>query len=138
MKPNWNAIRAEYIGGGVSQRELAKKHGVSPTTLMKKANAEGWADLRKDADNRSTAEAQQRTANNAADFAVKKQRLAMLILDAAVDTIEAYKEKGVLKANDIKLLSGVLKDFESTSVAQSTADEPLAAILARWDDASKQ
>ena len=44
---DWNPIRAEYIGGGISQRKLAKKYNLSETTLMKKANAEGWHQLRK-------------------------------------------------------------------------------------------
>lgn len=67
---DWNAIRAEYIGGGISQRKLAKKYGVSDTTLMKKANAEGWHKLREKAESKSTAQAQQKTAEVAADNAV--------------------------------------------------------------------
>ena len=67
---DWNAIRAEYIGGGISQRKLAKKYGVSDTTLMKKANVEGWHKLREKAESKSTAQAQQKTAEAAADNAV--------------------------------------------------------------------
>lgn len=67
---DWNAIRAEYIGGGISQRKLAKKYGVSDTTLMKKANVEGWHKLRENAESKSTAQAQQKTAEAAADNAV--------------------------------------------------------------------
>ena len=67
---DWNAIRAEYIGGGISQRKLAKKYGVSDTTLMKKANTEGWHKLREKAEIKSTAQAQQKTAEAAADNAV--------------------------------------------------------------------
>lgn len=67
---NWNPIRAEYIGGGISQRKLAKKYNVSETTLMKKANAEGWHKLRTNAESKSTAEAQLKTAEAAADNAI--------------------------------------------------------------------
>lgn len=67
---DWNAIRAEYIGGGISQRKLAKKYGVSDTTLMKKANTEGWHKMRQKAESKSTAQAQQKTAEAAADNAV--------------------------------------------------------------------
>ena len=67
---DWNAIRAEDIGGGISQRKLAKKYGVSDTTLMKKANTEGWHKLRENAESKSTAQAQQKTAEAAADNAV--------------------------------------------------------------------
>jgi len=67
---DWNPIRAEYIGGGISQRKLAKKYNLSETTLMKKANVEGWHQLRTKAESRSTAQAQQKTAEAAADNAV--------------------------------------------------------------------
>lgn len=138
MKVDWNALRAEYIGGGVSQRDLAKKYGVSFNTLKDKANAEGWADAREKAHNKATTKAQQKVADTAADNAVKKQRLASLLLDAAVETVEAYRAKGTLKPNDIKLLSGVLKDFEGTTLAASTQDDPLLDMIARWDNASKR
>jgi 2-iminoacetate synthase ThiH len=105
---------------------------------MKKANAEAWAALRRAADSRSTAQAQQKTADTASDNAVKKQRIASMLLDAAIETIEAYRAKGQMKPNDIKLLSGVLKDFEGTALASSAQDDPLTKLLARWDDASKQ
>ena len=105
---------------------------------MKKANAEAWAALRRDADSRSTAQAQQKTADTASDNAVKKQRIASMLLDAALETIAAYRAKGQMKPNDIKLLSGVLKDFEGTALASSAQDDPLTELLARWDDASKQ
>ena len=105
---------------------------------MKKANAEAWATLRSEADSRSTAQAQQKTADTASDNAVKKQRIASMLLDAALETIAAYRAKGQMKPNDIKLLSGVLKDFEGTALASSAQDDPLTELLARWDDASKQ
>ena len=40
---NWEAVRAEYMAGGVSQAALAKRHGVSAYALRKRAGAEGWA-----------------------------------------------------------------------------------------------
>lgn len=40
---NWEAVRAEYMAGGLSQEALAKKHGVSAYALRKRARAEGWA-----------------------------------------------------------------------------------------------
>jgi len=40
---NWEAVRAEYMAGGVSQAALAKKYGVSEYALKKRASAEGWA-----------------------------------------------------------------------------------------------
>ena len=99
---DWNAIRAEYIGGGISQRKLAKKYGVSETTLMKKANAEGWHDLRSAADSKSTAEAQQRTADAVADNAVLAERIKKKML-LRLERIEA---KYPLDATEVRTKQG--------------------------------
>lgn len=43
---NWEAVRAEYMAGGVGQKALAEKYGVSSYALRKRAQAEGWAAAR--------------------------------------------------------------------------------------------
>lgn len=120
MKPDWNAIRAEYIGGGVSQRELANKYNVSATTLMKKANAEGWADLRREAESKSTATAQQRTAEAAADNATLAADLKRRLLQRIADTESAFPKntteykiysKGVTTVYKLKDLTAAYKDL---------------------------
>ena len=58
----WEAIRAEYIGGGISQRKLAAKHGVSADVLMQKANKEHWKRDRDIAISKGRAKVQQKTA----------------------------------------------------------------------------
>ena len=40
---NWEAVRAEYVAGDLSQAALVKKYGVSAYALRKRAGAEGWA-----------------------------------------------------------------------------------------------
>lgn len=99
---DWNAIRAEYIGGGISQRKLAKKFDISETTLMKRANEEGWYKLRKDADSRSTAEAQQRTAEAAADNAT----LAADIKKRLLMRLKRIEEKYPLDATEVRSKAG--------------------------------
>lgn len=44
-KPDWEAIAREYetCEGGISHRDLAKKHGVPSPTLHKRAARENWA-----------------------------------------------------------------------------------------------
>ena len=46
---NWNAIRAEYIGGGISQRKLAEQYGVAYSTLSNRATNERWNEKREQA-----------------------------------------------------------------------------------------
>ena len=70
---DWNAIRAEYIGGGISQRKLAKKYGMTYAALRNKAEIEGWVSLRDDVQRKTNAEATQKTAEAAADNATLAQ-----------------------------------------------------------------
>ena len=119
-------------------RELAAKYGISKNAIFNRSKAEGWKTHRDNAVDMTCTETVQKTADTASDNAVKKQRIASMLLDAAIETIEAYRSRGQLKPNDIKLLSGVLKDFEGTALASSAQDDPLTELLARWDDASKQ
>lgn len=59
---------------------------------MKKANAEGWFELRKKADVKSTALAQQRTAAASADNATIAQRVKTKLLKRLEKEIDALPE----------------------------------------------
>ena len=40
---DWVSIKADYVSGGVSYRELAEKHGVPLGSIKRHAATEGWA-----------------------------------------------------------------------------------------------
>ena len=86
-------IRAEYIAGGISQRKLAEKYGVSYNTLIKRANDEKWATDRKDAYNKGAKKAQQKVADKAANNAVKLERAREMLIDRIISAIEQMPEK---------------------------------------------
>ena len=44
--PDWEKIRAEYIAGGISIRELAQKYGVTRSAIGRRARSESWTDER--------------------------------------------------------------------------------------------
>jgi transposase len=135
---DWNAIRAEYIGGGISQRKLAKKYGVSDTTLMKKANAEGWHKLREKAESKSTAQAQQKTAEAAADNAViaadiKKRlllRLSRIEQKYPFDATEVRTHEGkntvIFKIRD---LTAAFRELTEDITGASENNELLQSLL---------
>lgn len=79
-KPDWNAIRAEYIGGGISQRKLAEKYGVGADNLMQKANREGWAKDREAALRKGIARSQQKSAEAMSNSAATAQRIRQKLL----------------------------------------------------------
>lgn len=99
---DWNAIRAEYIGGGISQRKLAAKHGVSFNTLKDIANKEGWHDSREQARNKATTTAQQKVASSAAENAV----IAARIQKALLLKIERAVNKMPMDATEVKVVDG--------------------------------
>jgi len=135
---DWNAIRAEYIGGGISQRKLAKKYSVSDTTLMKKANAEGWHNLREKAESKSTAQAQQKTAEAAADNAViaadiKKRlllRLSRIEQKYPFDATEIRTHEGkntvIFKIRD---LTAAFRELTEDITGASDNNELLQSLL---------
>ena len=91
---DWTKIRAEYIAGGISQRKLAAKYGVSFNTLSKKANAEKWAQQREETYNKSATKAQQKKANETASNAVKLEQAKGLLIDKLKKAIETMPENG--------------------------------------------
>jgi hypothetical protein len=110
---DWNAIRAEYIGGGISQRKLAAKHGIPVDKLLKIANREHWKDDREKASNKAAIVAQQKTAVAAADNAVLaadiKKRLLMRLsraekkfpMDATEVRTQVGKSTAIFKLRDL-------------------------------------
>lgn len=41
-RPDWQQIKAEYIKGEMSVKELAEKYGVSANQIYKRASSDGW------------------------------------------------------------------------------------------------
>ena len=77
---DWNAIRAEYIGGGISQRKLAKKYCIAEGTLLQRANTENWSGLRNQATIKSITRTEQKTAEAAADNATISESIKKTML----------------------------------------------------------
>jgi hypothetical protein len=71
---------------------LAKQYGVSETTLMKKANAEKWNQLRREADSKAAIKAQQKTADIAANNATKSERIRAKLLNILEREVDALPD----------------------------------------------
>lgn len=97
-KPDWNAIRAEYIGGGISQRDLAQKYKLSYSTLRARADKEGWVKTREETvrkiGEKMAQKATQKTADAAAQNAVKLEKARGLLIDHVLRAIEGMPKNG--------------------------------------------
>ena len=136
---DWNKIRAEYIGGGISQRKLAKKHNVSEGTLLQRANEEGWATAREQAYNKGITKAEQAVANAVADNAtiaedLKKKLLLRLKrieekypLDATEVRTRVGNSTSIFRIRD---LTAAYKDLtENMQIDDSAGNELLASLM---------
>ena len=136
---DWNAIRAEYIGGGISQRKLAKKYGMTYAALRNKAEIEGWVGLRDDVQRKSNVEATQKIAEASADNAtiaqdIKKKlllRLQRIEEKYPLDATEVRTRQGNSTAIfRIRDLTAAYKDLtEDMQLTQNAANELLQSLI---------
>lgn len=150
-KTDWNSIRAEYIGGGISQRKLAAKYGVSPDVLMQKANREHWKQDRDKAFSRGIAKSQQKAADaissNAEIAARIKSKLLRKLereIDALPDSVGSETRNSVVekstdrnksvikeavKAYKLRDLAAAYKDLTADMISTETAGSELLQSL---------
>lgn len=99
---DWGAVHAEYIGGGISQRKLADKHGIPVDILLKRANKEHWKQDRENARNKAAIVAQQKVAVAAADNAT----IAADLKKSLLLRLKRIEQKYPFDATEVKTTEG--------------------------------
>ena len=150
---DWNVIKAEYIGGGISQRKLADKHGVNADVLMQRANREQWKKQRDKMESKALARSQQKAAEAIADNATIAARIRtklLLKLEKEIDKLPdligsehstgiveygknqktgAKQRKEVVTAYKLRDLSAAYKDLTADMTQTETAGNELLQSL---------
>lgn len=140
---DWNAIKAEYIGGGWSYRTLAEARGIPFNTLRYQAQKDGWAKLREDAQRKTGIISAQKTAELAADnatIAAGIKRKGLLLLDRLFDdyaqhTATEHRESadGITDIKRLRDLTAAYKDLTEDMPRGDAADvedlSPLVELL---------
>jgi len=85
---DWTKIRNEYATTQTSYAKLAKKYGVSKTTVQHKAAAEKWTELRKEHNTKVTEKYIQKSAALQAERLMRYGEIAGLSMDAAVKDLQ--------------------------------------------------
>lgn len=134
---DWNTIRAEYIAGGISQRRLAEKHGISQGYLMQRANAENWTEARAEALSRSIEKTKQMTAEQVGRSAVTAERIREKLLkrlereiDKLPESIGSNRHKGTTQFEYGK--DG--KGYKPTKTKEEYTDYKLKDLTSAWKD----
>ena len=150
---DWNVIKAEYIGGGISQRKLADKHGVNADVLMQRANREQWKKQRDKMESKALARSQQKAAEAIADNATIAARIRtklLLKLEKEIDKLPdligsehstgiveygknqktgAKQRKEVVTAYKLRDLSAAYKDLTADMTQTEAAGNELLQSL---------
>lgn len=123
---DWLTIKSEYISTQISTRALALKHGVSYSTLEKRARKEGWAAER----GRIVAEAWQKTAEATTSAKVDAMTSILKCGDKALALVnrrlDEMEQSGEIRSNEIKAITEVLKMLRDIYRSDAEVDgEPL-------------
>lgn len=116
---DWNKIRKDYIAGKGSYRELAKKYGVSPQVLGRRAKAENWVALRGQTVDKGLTKTIETVAEANGDVGVQLQGAAAALIGKAMEGIQAIDPEN---AKALKAYSGVLRDLKDVLDVRSKLD----------------
>ena len=116
---DWTKIKAEYIAGGTSYRKLAGKYSVSLTTLQRKAKDEGWIDLRRQAEDKTTTKIVNDVSKQNAKIDDKYFRLVDMLLDKAEKLILTTP---IWQPTTLKELATTMKYLKECKGVKSEAD----------------
>ena len=114
---DWKKIKAEYIAGGTSYRKLAEKYDVPRSNIERRAKAEKWSELRRQAEDKATAKMVDTISKNSAKKADKIVDAADKLLKKIADLAEMVGD-----SQSIKQLSSALKDIKDIKGYKTDAD----------------
>ena len=115
----WSKIKAEYISGGTSYRKLAKKYGVSPTTLTKVAIREGWNDARHQAEIKQTSKIVNDVSKKNAKIDDTYYRIVDKLMKKAEELVD---NTPIWQPTNLKDMATTLKYLKECKGVKSEAD----------------
>ena len=133
---SWKRIKAEYIAGGTTLRELSEKYKVSYSTIQKKSMEEKWGDLRKKSRRKVEEKIIDSVSSKEAEKAVNIIDVADKLLSKITENIDVL----ITDTQSIKHLTSALKDLKDIKGYKSEADmrEQEARIRKLQKEAEKE
>lgn len=124
MACDWTKIKTEYItDSNSSYRRLAEKYEVSFNTLQCRAKKEGWAKLKRQAQDKITKKTIDKDINKKVDRATRLMDVTDKLLIKIEEAVEELSTEGiVLDKSTLKQISGALKDIKEIQGIKSERD----------------
>lgn len=132
--PDWRKIKAEYIRGGVSYRKLAKKHGVSLSSITRRSSKEKWADLRKQSEVKTNTKIVESVASQEAKRVDGIQTVADILLQKIREGVE--NGSLIVDSQSIRQITASIKDLRDIKGMKSELD--MQEQMARIDKLRKE
>ena len=137
---DWHRVKGEYIAGGISQRDIAKKYKIPWSTLQKRAAREGWTDQRTEACAKVVEKVVQETAEKNADnatLAADIKRKGLIILDGLFDdfakvrvTEHRESRKGITDIKRLRDLTQAYRDLtDDMQTSEAQGNELLQSLM---------
>lgn len=135
---NWRKIKAEYIAGGISQRALAEKHGISVRTIERRAQKEKWTKKRRDADGKAVEKVAEKTAEIVADNATLCEQIKTKLLQKLAVLVDQFPEKGAgeLRKKEADGTELIYRMKDIAAIYESLSDKIPAGMSADIEDLS--
>jgi hypothetical protein len=134
---DWKKIKAEYVAGGVSYRELCEKHGVSESNMRKRAAKEQWTELRNSVDTKNEQLLVDKIAGETVSIDEKYYKLVDKLMSKAEQVIE---DMPIWQPSNLKEMATALKYLKECKGVKSDLDikEQKARIAKLEKEAAEQ
>ena len=116
---DWKKIKAEYVAGGVSYRELCEKYGVSESNMRKKAAKEQWTALRNSINTKNEQLLVDKIAEETVSIDEKYFKLVDKLMSKAEQVIE---DMPVWQPTNLKEMATALKYLKECKGVKSDLD----------------
>ena len=134
---DWKKIKAEYVAGGVSYRELCQKHGVSESNMRKRAAKEQWTELRNSIATKNEQLLVDKVAEKTVSIDEKYYKLVDKLMSKAEQVIE---DMPIWQPSNLKEMATALKYLKECKGVKSDLDikEQQARIKKLEKEAAEQ
>jgi uncharacterized protein YjcR len=117
---NWNKIKAEYLQGKGTLKELAKKHGVSFSTIQKVSSEENWKKLKKKSEDLTDEQMLERVVKKKSEDLVSINKAADKLIEKIFEMVS--DKETPLTPQAVKSLTSALEDLRKTKGYKSELD----------------
>ena len=118
MATPWSKIRAEWLKGGITQAQLAKKYGLSVKTIQNRAYKEGWKNEKGKIREKVEEKTRDRVVRARVNHLEKLIEANEALLDGLTELTDMIRKNPFQMFNDA---NGTLRNAESVARAIQTA-----------------